>query len=106
MVSNQSYGFPIWNMRKPQYSTLLHHQMRSADIVTLLTNLLSGIVRSRAWHLTESSSYAIDLILNHVNSHPAQSICVSARCAVLHTKPRTVVVSALIWLPASAELKA
>jgi hypothetical protein len=86
MVSNQSYGSPTWNTQKQQYSTVLHPQMRNADIVTPLTNLSSGIVRSRVWHST--SSYATDLILNHVNSYPAQSICVSVLCAVLHTKPR------------------
>jgi hypothetical protein len=71
MVSNQSWVFPIWNTQKQQYSTVLHPQTRNAGIVTLLTNLLSGIVRNRVWHSTESSSYATDLILNHVNSHPA-----------------------------------
>src|SRR5438045_168746 len=86
---------PVWNMRKPQCSTVSLPWMLSEGIVMLLTNLLSGIVPNRAWHSTESSSYATALILNHANSHPAQSICVSVLYAVLHTKLRIAVFSAL-----------
>ncbi len=58
--------------------------MLNGDIVTLSTNSLTGIVQNRDWRSTGSSYCVTAPTSNPVNSHPAQSICVSVPCADSH----------------------
>ena len=75
--AKKSFASRIWSSRRMRFFTRSVQPVRKNHMTMPSTNLSDGTVPNHAWHLTESSSFAIDSFSNRRALRPPPSMCVS-----------------------------